>query len=330
MRRRRSIVAGIALALVLAACGTAGVTAPFSASAVQFSLPEPPTVPVAAPAFGWTPISTASNGVAAEHRVSRFPDGNVIQVVRFRAQTTTVHLHIGATDPATNLSLLPPGAGSAVSAAERPLYIAAFNGGFKEPAAEGGVLVDGHVVVPLTSGAASFVIYADGSIGIGAWGHGVPDPTKKVVSVRQNLQMLLTNGVIAANAGTWTDWGLTLHGVAAPARSAVGVDPSGNLYFAGSMQALPIDLAVALKAAGATQAMQMDINPFWIQLDVAPHPGATPVASVPGQLHWAGQYLEGWSRDFFVVVSRGGIACTAQVTDGSALNALRQRCHALT
>jgi len=49
--------------------------------------------------------------------------------------------------------------------------------------------------------------------------------------------------------------------------------------------------------------MELDINPEWVQLDVAHRPGGPLTAEVPGQYRPADQYLVGWGRDFFTVVA---------------------------
>lgn len=49
--------------------------------------------------------------------------------------------------------------------------------------------------------------------------------------------------------------------------------------------------------------MELDINPEWVQLDVARRPGGPLAAEVPGQDRPADQYLAGWTRDFFTVLA---------------------------
>ena len=125
-----------------------------------------------------------------------------------------------------------------------------------------------------------------------------------MLSVRQNLGLLVSSGAPAPTAGSVRAWGSTLGGVAAPARSALGVDASGNLVYAGSMSALPADLAAALVAGGVRTAMELDINPYWVQADAAAVPGGPLVAEVARQNRAAGQYLWGWTRDFVTVLAR--------------------------
>jgi hypothetical protein len=54
--------------------------------------------------------------------------------------------------------------------------------------------------------------------------------------------------------------------------------------------------------AGAVTAMELDINPEWVQLDVASAPGGRLEAAIPGQVRPADQYLTGWTRDFITVL----------------------------
>ena len=49
--------------------------------------------------------------------------------------------------------------------------------------------------------------------------------------------------------------------------------------------------------------MELDINPEWVQLDIARKPGGPLTAAIPGQARLADQYLEGWTRDFFTVLA---------------------------
>ena len=68
------------------------------------------------------------------------------------------------------------------------------------------------------------------------------------------------------------------------------------------MSTAPADLAAALVHAGARTAMELDINPEWVQLDIARAPGRFMRAAIPGQVRPADQYLIGWTRDFITVL----------------------------
>ncbi len=229
----------------------------------------------------------------------RTADGSVVTVATFAGPVTYV-LHDGSEDPGAAAGRV--GAGPAVAGAERKRLLAAFNGGFKLSAGVGGYEQEGHVASALRRGLASLVIDRSGRARIGVWGDGVPAPGEAVYSVRQNLTPLVLNGRPTAAAADWGLWGATLGGGEYVARSALGQDAAGDLIYAASMSTTPADLAFVLAYAGARIAMELDINPEWVQLDVAGRPGGSLRASVPGQYRPADQYLAGWARDFIAVL----------------------------
>jgi hypothetical protein len=264
-----------------------------------------PTTTTSTEQPGWSVLSTDAGGVAIDGRSFTLADGAQVTVARFRAGRVTYDLHIGSEDPPTGQATLGPDAGPAVSQAEAPHLLACFNGGFKADTGAGGVEVDGQTLVPLVDGDASLVIDASGAGHVGVWGHGLPAPGESVASVRQNLPPLVVGGQPSAQIGDVAAWGATLGGGSAVARSALGQDAQGDLIYAGSMSAVPADMAQALIDAGATAAMELDINPEWVQLDTAPTPGAPLVAGVPGQNRPADQCQSGWTRDFVTVLAAG-------------------------
>jgi len=244
-------------------------------------------------------------GIAIDQRTFPQPDGSQVTVARFLFGRVDYSLHVGSQDPPTNGAVIGPNSGSAISGAEQPLLLACFNGGFKANAGVGGVEVDGQVLTPLSNGLASLMIDSAGDALVGVWGQDVPPPGLPVASVRQNLLPLVENGQASPQAANISAWGATLGGGAAVARSALGQDPQGDLIFAASMSAVPTDLANALIGAGATVAMQLDINPAWVQLATAATPGGPLVARVPGQNRPANQCQAGWTRDFVAVLAIG-------------------------
>jgi len=85
--------------------------------------------------------------------------------------------------------------------------------------------------------------------------------------------------------------------------AAVGVDRHGNLLYVAADNQTVSSLAHALVHAGAVRAMELDINPEWIQLAIAHTPGGSLRAPIPGQVRPATQYLTGWTRDFITVLA---------------------------
>ena len=143
--------------------------------------------------------------------------------------------------------------------------VAAFNAGFLMSDANGGYYTDNKTVVPLRTGAASFVVYKNGSSTVGQWGRDVtmgPD----VVSVRQNLDLLVDNGQVvpAASSPTPAQWGATLGGGLYVWRSGLGVTADGALVYVGGPGLDILDLANIFVRAGAVRAMELDINTDWV------------------------------------------------------------------
>ena len=264
----------------------------------------PRTAPSASQAAATAPAAPPTPRVTVTR--TRTADGFLVTLATFSGPVRYV-LHNGSGDPGAAAAGLVR-AGPAITGAERSLLLAAFNGGFKLSAGAGGYEQEGHVISPLLRGLASLVIDRSGQARIGIWGHGVPAPGEAVYSVRQNLAPLVLHGRPTAAAADWGLWGATLGGGEYVARSALGQDGAGDLIYAGSMSATPADLAVALARHGALIAMELDINPEWVQLDVAGRPGGPLRAAVPGQDRPAGQYLGGWVRDFIAVEAAASAA----------------------
>ena len=261
----------------------------------------PPTTSTTAVPNGWTVVSQVAAGPAIEERTVVTADGASVVLVRFLAGRTTFSLHVGSVDPPTLSQPIPASAGSAITASERPLLLGAFNGGFYMSTGSGGFEVDGIVLKALQTGVASLVIDQGGQARVAVWGQGAPLPGETIVSVRQNLPPLVANGQPSSQINVISAWGATLGGVNYVARSAIGSDQAGNLVYAASRSAVPVDLSTALIDAGCVTAMELDINPEWVQADVAATPGAPLTPALPGQSRPADQYLYGWTRDFVTV-----------------------------
>lgn len=268
--------------------------------------PTPSPTPTEQP--GWTVVSQLPSGIAVDSHSSPQSDGDSVTVLRFHAGLVHYALHVGWKDPPTGGSALPADAQPVIGAGEHAQLLAAFNGGFLMgagclPCGAGGMEVAGHVLVPLVNGMTSLVLDQNGNASMGVWGRSFPPTGAAVNSVRQCLPPLVSGGRVSPNAGDISAWGATLGGGATVARSAVGIDGRGNVLYAGSMSALPSDLANALVSAGAVTAMELDINPEWVQADAAPSPGGPLSPAVPNQNRPADQYLSGWTRDYVSVLA---------------------------
>lgn len=291
----------LAVVSLAAACTAAPAGAPAATSAavaVRASSAQPARTPAATPAPKPKPAPVPRVVV---YQV-RTGDGALVTVAVFRGPVRYV-LHNGSLDPGYAAAVAGVKAGPSVGGAEREHLLAAFNGGFKLSAGAGGYEQEGHVISPLLDGYASLIIDRSGRARVAVWGDGAPARGEAVYSVRQNLPPLVEHGQPTAAASQWYLWGATLGGGEYVARSALGEDGAGDLLYAGSMSASPMDLAQALLDKGARIAMELDINPEWVQLDVASRPGGPLRAAVPGQNRPADQFIYGWSRDFITVLA---------------------------
>jgi Phosphodiester glycosidase len=223
----------------------------------------------------------------------------------FDARLVQPELIGGAVDPGRSWA-----GNGMVPRADQYLLVAAINSGFYLNASEGGYYADGNYAAPLVPGTASLVIYRDGSAAIGSWGHGLR-MTNRVLFVRQDLPLLVASGqpTAAALTATNTYWGATLGGVTYASRSALGIDAHGNLIFAAGAYASAGGLAQALAHAGARTAMELDINPEWVNLILygsGPTPGSlahgTRIYGSP--LRPGNRYLRPDARDLIAFLAR--------------------------
>jgi hypothetical protein len=279
---------------------------------------SPPVPPAASPPTSAAPATSAASSIRTApptaNVAARVPphvivsrmrtaDGSVVTVAIFRGSVRYV-LHNGSQDPGPGYAALVR-AGPAVSGTERPRLLAAFNGGFLLRSRAGGYEQEGHAFRALRHGLASLVIDRSGQARIEVWGVDAPAPGEAVYSVRQNLWPLVEEGQPTAEAARWWRWGGTVGHAAYVARSALGQDASGDLIYAASMSTVPEDLAQVLARSGARIAMELDINPEWVQLAIAHTAGGPLRAPIPGQVRPATQYLTGWTRDFVTVLAAG-------------------------
>jgi Phosphodiester glycosidase len=194
--------------------------------------------------------------------------------------------------------------------------VAAFNSGFRMSNAQGGYFSEGKTAIPLRHGAASFVIYANGTATVGEWGRDVMMGSN-VVAVRQNLDLIVDGGkpVSGLNASDNRSWGATLGGAVYVWRSAVGVSADGAIVYAGGPGLNIVDLANVMVRAGAVRAMELDINTDWVNLATyapgSPGGAATPdngTDLLPNMVGTPSRYFESWwSRDFITMSVRNNL-----------------------
>jgi len=192
----------------------------------------------------------------------------------------------------------------------RKNLVAAFNSGFRLKSSLGGYYSEGRTVVPLVRGAASLVIFKDGTAAVGAWGHDVR-MTHQVASVRQNLSLMVDRGrvVPAVDSNSTALWGATLGNRLYVWRSGVGVTRDGALVYAAGNGLSVATLARLLQRAGCVRAMELDINPEWTTFNFyapdrrSPY-GVSGSKLLPDMERSADRYLITDERDFVAVLQR--------------------------
>jgi hypothetical protein len=235
-------------------------------------LPAPVTLtPFAGPPTGqgdWRAAGRPVRGYPAVYETTLVPPGGseAAGIAWMDTRLLAARLYSGSISPGGG----PYHFEAPIQPAQAATLVAAFNGGFKMKGAHGGYYTEGRMIDPLRTGAASLVIYANGSVNLGAWGSDV-QMTPLVVSVRQNLVPLVADGHPTATAdGDWHAWGPTcganscaVPGIPNQWRSGLGITADGGLVYVVGPALDPFQLASLLIRAGALRAMQLDINPEW-------------------------------------------------------------------
>jgi hypothetical protein len=300
-------------------------TQPVQGAAVPAHLPEPPAIaPIASPPVAgegqWQPAGRTVQGIPAVYETYLRPDTVHTSVVTAVAWMDTKLL--GAT--LYSGSTIPGGGPWHYTAPVQPQaaqsLVAAFNSGFLMSNANGGYYSEGRTVFPLRQGAASLVIYKDGTPTVAQWGRDAimgPD----VASVRQNLDLIVDNGqpVPGLNANDTSMWGYTLGNRVYVWRSGLGVTANGALLYVAGPYLNITDLADVLARAGAVRAMELDINTDWVNFATyspsAPNGTATAANGkdlIQGMASTPGRYFEPtWSRDFVTVSVRQGLTTSS-------------------
>ena len=287
-------------------------------------LPVPPALaPFNAPTTpgeGWLPVGRSVGGVPAVYETSLVPPGGSLPagIAWMDTHLLSALLYSGSKSPGDG----PYHYTAPVEPTQAASLVTAFNGGFLMNTAGGGYFTEGRVVVPLVNGAASLVIYANGTVDVGAWGTDVI-MTSHVIGVRQNLIPLVEGGQPTAQAAStdWLSWGNTCgatscaHSVPSVEqqwRSGVGVTSDGALVYATGPLLTPLQLAQLLVHAGVVRGMELDVNPYWTFLVTydpiapdglaAPDNGTRLVAdTVQGP---ATPFDPAWARDFVTLSAR--------------------------
>lgn len=268
----------------------------------------------------WAPAGRRVGGVPAVYEAKLVPPGGTqpAGIAWMDTHLLAARLYSGSESPGGG----PYRYTAPVQLAQAATLVAAFNGGFKMNAAHGGYYSEGRTIDPLVRGAASLVIYSNGTLDVGAWGSDVT-MTPAVVGVRQNLVPLVAAGRPTPAAATpdWRAWGNTcgatscssrVPGVEHQWRSGVGVTGDGALVYVAGPALDPLQVARLLVRAGVVRGMELDINPYWTVLVTYDPPSAGGVASpsngtklLPATTQGPKTFFEpSWARDFITMSAR--------------------------
>jgi len=201
-----------------------------------------------------------------------------------------------------------PGPGKIPTDAQKSgRLIAAFNGGFQQKDGHYGMLVGNKTYLPLQKNLATLIIRKNEKPEI--VNYTGQDLGKNIVAVRQNGPLLLENSKDVTSSNEWNmqTWGLTTTNSMYTWRSGIGITEDGNLIYAAGPSLIPQTLAAALKAAGAVNAMQLDINPVWVRLTIFNHGenGSYKHYSLTKDMVDGGiSYLAGYQKDFFYLMEK--------------------------
>jgi len=179
--------------------------------------------------------------------------------------------------------------------------LATFNSGFYEADGPGGFYTHHTLYFPMIKGLATVVRYTNGKVDIVDWTGG-PHPTSSVQMARQNLPLLVDNSQPTTLSAQNLKWGLTLHGLPAVWRTAIGIDPRGNLLYVAAPAQTASSLAAVMVRLHAVRAMELDINPEWpIFVTYAARGAAGPSLFVPNPNQIPNRFLYSSTKDFFAV-----------------------------
>jgi hypothetical protein len=186
---------------------------------------------------------------------------------------------------------------------DRNLLVAAFDGGFQYRDGRYGMIVGNKTYLPLEKDLASIVGYKNGGFKI--INYTGQNLGSDIAFVRQNCPILIENGYLSvADPVNKKLWGRTPTTSIYTWRTGIGINRLGNLLFAVGNNLMPTTLAYALKMAGAENAMQLDINPYWVRFNVFNSLGNGKYSSktlTRDLKDGSSSYLNGYTKDFFYV-----------------------------
>jgi hypothetical protein len=259
----------------------------------------------------WSEYIQDAEGVVVAYRTFLQPDParpyTLVAVVAMDLTRTRLHFVLGTIEPAGENNQPRSGA---IPQADRvaKVLLAAFNGGFKARHGQFGAMSEGLVALPPRDGLGTLMIYKSGRVSLEEWGPGSVMPPN-VAAYRQNGPLVVQEGESnpRIHNNSPQDWGYTVNDVSPTVRTGIGLslDEKTLFYFCGPSLSMEM-LAKSMQAAGAWNAIQLDINNYWALFVKFQAEGSNlvPEALLP-RLMVANieRYLWNYSRDYFYLTS---------------------------
>ena len=278
----------------------------------------PPAERTARPGDGvWSPYVVGAPGEPALlYRSVVHPDPKKPQVylalVAVDLRRVALHLVAGTREPRSTTVPEPHRTGL-VPPSDLPSLVAVFNGGFMAHHGAWGMMIGGEVFLPPRPEGCTVVLLRDGSVRIGT--HSSLAIGADVTAYRQTPPCLVERGAVQpALLGPEKPrrWGMSETGGVDIRRSAIGVADGGRALLYGSGESItPRQVAEAMRAAGAVDAAELDVNWSYTRFLLygkPPAPGGPPEVVgtlVPKTKHAHGEYVaKPAERDFFYLTQR--------------------------
>jgi hypothetical protein len=188
------------------------------------------------------------------------------------------------------------------------------NGGFMTRHGSWGMMIGGEVFLPPHDDGCTVALYQDGSVRVRTHLE-LAETVPAMVAYRQTPPCLVEQRAVSpALLGDDKPrrWGLSETGGVSIRRSALGVAEGGRTLLYGFGEGIPPRaLAEAMRAAGAVDAAELDVNwsyPRFLLYGPGASPQAPPEVTatlVPRSKHAPGEYVvKPVERDFFYLVRR--------------------------
>lgn len=295
-----------------------------------------PAAPKAFPPAGFAPLH-ARTGQPGDGVWSALPEGargGPAVLVRTTAHPDTIKPHIYVAILAIDLSRVelrlvagsiepeskavpPERRPGLVPAADQADLIAVFNGGFMVRHGQYGVMINSDTFVPPRPDACTVALARDGGVRIRTWTEIAPQ-VETLTAFRQTPPCLIEQGALHPQIDPDPrprKWGAAENGDVEIRRSALGLDASGKVLFYGLGEWVTAKaLADAMKAAGAVDAAELDINWSYTRFLFFGRPSPeAPLQVVSTLIPKTKHSLEGYvkkpsERDFFYLKRAAGSA----------------------